>query len=77
MDYYEIIKKLIGPINPVGETREDEKRLENLEYLIGVIELFVEDIEEVAKHRNRVEYSMKKAGERAYKFRNTLTGYED
>lgn len=71
MDHYEVIKKLIGPIEPIGETESDEKRFENLQDWIQLTETMLQDLQTVAReNKNRREYSMKKAGEAAAKFLN-------
>ena len=33
INMYEVVTKLVGPINPVGETRRDAERLENLKVM--------------------------------------------
>ena len=33
MDVYEIVGKLVGPIDPIGETQTDERRFENLKVM--------------------------------------------
>ena len=77
MDIYKVVKKLIGEIDPVGETNEDTKRLENLEETIELIKSLLSDIESVSINRNRQEYSMKEIGITAYNFRISLTKFED
>ena len=68
MDYYGIITKLIGEIEPAGETNIDEVRFENLEQMTFLVNRLIMDIQEVSQNKNRVEYSMKRAGEYASKF---------
>ena len=41
MDYHGIITKLIGPIEPVGETNEDEKRFSNLTNMTILVDRLV------------------------------------
>ena len=69
MELHDVVKKLVGEIKPVGETREDDRRFENLKAMTGLVDLLLTDIDEVS-HRNadRVEFSMKRAGEHANKF---------
>lgn len=71
MDHLEIVKRLIGPINPVGETHTDEKRLENLRSFIQLTGELVGEIADVAIQKNRHEHSIKKAAKIADEF---LTG---
>lgn len=68
MIHADIVRKLIGPINPVGESYTDEERLENLKQLCNLVESLLLDIDEVAFHKNRPEYSIKRAGDYADKF---------
>ena len=63
MEYYEVVKKLIGPINPIGESHTDEGRFYNLTELVSLLDGLISDIEKVAQNETRTEYSMKKAGE--------------
>ena len=63
---YDVVKKLIGKIKPVGETTEDNKRYENLEETIDLVESLISDLEEASHCKDRVEFSMKKIGKRAF-----------
>jgi hypothetical protein len=73
MDTYEVVKKLIGYINPVGETKEDSERLENLRKMLEVVDRLIFDIEAVARQKNRQEHSIGKAGKLADKYLSDLT----
>jgi len=68
MDYHEIIRKMIGPINPVGETNEDNRRFENLKKTTELVDKLIYDIDAVIPNKTRVEFSMKRAGEFADQF---------
>ena len=68
MTIYEIVKKLIGEIQPIGETNIDEKRLENLSAMIELVKLLLDDIYEIIKFQNRTEHSLQEAGEFASNF---------
>lgn len=68
MDIYEVVTKLIGPIHPVGETGKDNERFENLKVMTDLVDKLLTDISKVITNKNRVEYSMKRAGEYADKF---------
>ena len=48
MTVYDIVKKLVGSIEPIGETQTDNVRFENLEYMTTLIELLLTDIDDVA-----------------------------
>jgi hypothetical protein len=66
MSEYDVIKKLIGPIEPIGETNEDNRRLVNLQKMSEVVGAMLDDIVNVIKNKHRMEYSMKIAGEFAH-----------
>jgi hypothetical protein len=66
--YYEIVKKIVGPINPVGETNEDDRRFENLMVMTSLVDKLLTDIDTVGMEKTREEYSRKRAGEFADKF---------
>jgi hypothetical protein len=68
MELYDVVKKLIGPISPVGETVSDEIRLKNLQTLTRLVDDLVDDIEDVASHKDSHEYSVSKAGQLADSF---------
>ena len=65
MELIDIVNKLTGPIDPVGETNADNERLDNLKAMIGLVGTLHEQIAEVSEYKDRVEYSMKRAGETA------------
>jgi len=73
MEIYDIVKKLIGEINPVGETNTDDKRFENLKATINLIDELLLDIDKVAENKDRCEFSIKRAGEYTYKYLEQLT----
>lgn len=68
MDYYEIITRLIGPIKPVGETNEDERRAISLSEMLGLVDSLIEEIADITPYKDRPEHSMSKAGQRAYDY---------
>jgi len=72
MDYYEVVKKLIGPIEPVGETNTDNARFENLVNMIDLMENMLADIADVAERETAPEYSVSRAGKEARKFLKSL-----
>lgn len=65
---YDVVKKLIGEISPVGETNEDNRRFENLQELTKLVDQLVMDIDNVSCKKDSYEHSVKKAGEFAYDF---------
>ena len=48
LDLYEVAEKLIGPIDPAGETHTDKRRLENLKTSCDLIYRLVSDVKYVA-----------------------------
>ena len=73
MDVTEIVKKLIGPIEPAGETHTDECRLKNLKTMCELVNRLVYDIHYVkVTTSGDARYSVKKAHEQADKFLKDL-----
>ena len=68
IDNYEVIKKLIGPIEPIGESQTDAKRLENLKSMCELVSCLLNDIYGAAYYRGRYESSMKEIGNYAQNF---------
>lgn len=62
----EIIRKLNGPIEPLGDAADDWNRYQNMEDLAVVIDALVDDMCEVSACRYAQEASLRKAGERAH-----------
>ena len=63
MDIYDIVMKLTGPVNPVGNSQVDADRKVNLEVLLDLTDRLLTKIDEVATdNKDRVEWSMKQAG---------------
>lgn len=78
MDLYEIVTKLAGPVESVGETNSDEKRLGNLKSVIELTDKLLSDISRAAASANYPEASRAKIGRTAQDFldgvRQWLTG---
>ena len=73
MDVYDIVLRLVGPVNPVGETNTDNDRFENLKELVVTTSLLLTKIEEVAlQNSDRGEFSMKRAGLHCSEFLNRI-----
>ena len=72
MTVCEVVHKLIGPVVAVGDSSQDEKRLENLREMIELAEYTIHRIGLAANNKYRPEASMKKSGEVAAKFLETL-----
>ena len=69
---YEVAQRLCGMIEPQGESNIDQVRFKNLEDTIDMTEKFINDIILVARHKDRHEHSMNKAGKEADKFIDRL-----
>lgn len=68
MDYYEVVTKLIGPVDPVGATHVDDNTFENLKELTHLVDKLLDDIERVSSNKTFPEYSMKRSGQWAWDF---------
>ena len=66
MDICEIVKKLIGNIEPCGDSQIDEERYKNLiehTYLVGDL---IESLVYVSRYKDSLEGSVEELGVRAY-----------
>jgi hypothetical protein len=73
MKIYEVAEKLIGPINPVGETNEDNLRFDSLKEMCGLVEGLLKDINIVAQNNEHApEYSRQRARKYAREFLHDL-----
>jgi hypothetical protein len=62
MNYTDVVRKLIGPIKPIGKTEVDDERFENLKSLASLIENLLLDIDDLAfDHKNAQEFSIKRS----------------
>lgn len=69
MTNYDVVTKLIGKIDPVGETNEDDRRFENLKEMCSLVEKLITDIDNVGyRNQNNHQFSIKRASEFASKF---------
>lgn len=72
MNIEEIVMKLIGNINPIGESNEDAKRLENLKQLTELTDCLVSRINRIRECKGDHRYSMNMAGQHAHNFLSNL-----
>ena len=72
MNIHEIVKKLIGEINPVGETNTDNDRFENLKEMCDLVDELLNDIDFLHHYKNNHQFSMKRAAEYASKFQDGI-----
>ncbi|MBL0317488.1 MAG: hypothetical protein IPP69_17655 [Flavobacteriales bacterium] len=68
----DVVKKLIGNVQPYGASHIDEQRFENLKAMCELVGDLIEEIKDAAKSKERHEYSMKEMGLYAYKFLSQL-----
>lgn len=67
-----VVERLIGQIEPVGETHIDTKRFANLEDLITLVDFMIGGIVSVAEGKTSYLASVRKAGARAQMFLDDL-----
>ena len=63
-----LVDVLIGDVEAVGESREDEKRLKNLNALIDLTDACLDKISYAANASTRSEASMRKIGRKALQY---------
>lgn len=63
MELIDIVRKLTGVIDPVGETHTDDRRYENLKVRLALMRELHREVAEIAEyHKDRQEFSMSRAG---------------
>ncbi len=78
IDIYELVKKLVGEIEPVGETHIDDKRFENLKKIIELMDNLLTEIDDIYfQNKDKQEYSIKRAVKYIDDFFNRLGIKED
>jgi len=65
VELIDIVRKLVGPIQPVGETSSDAARLENMKEVGELVEMLLCDLETAAMNKDRPEASMREIGQKA------------
>jgi len=65
MEVIDLVRKIIGPIQPIGDSSIDSERFSNLTEMVGLIEDLLSDLQAVAKYRQAPEHSVSKAGKYA------------
>ena len=68
MELKDVVLKLVGPVEAVGETNEDVRRLSNLKTLTILVDGLLYTISRAATAVSREEASMKAIGQHASKF---------
>lgn len=74
MDMIDVVMRLNGPIDPVGESHTDQRRLENLEALCDLTSLLLDRIEAVAEAYGDHMASVKAAKDHAAAFLSSTRG---
>lgn len=64
----DIIMKIIGEIEPVGETHVDDVRIDHLRTLINVLDVLIDEVTFVLPCEQRHEWSMQRAGKEVRKW---------
>ena len=73
MEIIDVVNKLIGPIEPIGETHADNIRYENLENMIELMKSLHMRIDAIATdYKDRPEFSMNRAGKFADEYLDWL-----
>ena len=72
MTIAEVVRKLIGEINPVGSSEVDKIRLENLQKLTILIDELICDVAYVKRYKDNSEFSVNKIGNFADEYLNLL-----
>lgn len=68
MEIYDVVKRLVGEIDPVGETNEDDRRYENLKVMTELVDKMLTDIDYVAQRGGSHMFSVSRAGKYASDF---------
>ena len=58
----DIVMKIIGEIEPIGETHTDDARYINLLTLLGTLDVLINEVLDIAPDIYRSEYSIQRAG---------------
>ena len=68
MELKEIVMKLVGPVQPVGDSNADRDRLANMETLTDLLDKLLFEVNTASHSADRPEASMKAIGEHARNF---------
>ena len=72
MKLKEIVMKLVGQVQPVGESHTDRERLENIKALTELVDELLGEVDMASRSASRQEASMKAIGEHAKNFLNDV-----
>lgn len=62
VDLHSLVMNLVGEIMPIGESRTDANRLENLKELIDLVDLLLTELDEATGYSSNYQSSMKTIG---------------
>jgi len=68
MTNYDVVQKMLGQIEPVGETNTDNTRFINLKETVIVFDRLLQNLSDVARYSDAPEYSVSRAGKYAKEF---------
>jgi len=75
MNYTEIVKKLVGNIQPAGASHTDKDRFENLKAMCELTNDLVAEIDRVAyENKDKAEHSIKEMAQYADNFLTKTLG---
>lgn len=72
---YDLVYKVIGEINPVGDSAIDAERKENLKEMIELVQRLFLDLRGVSEGLFRQEASVREASKMAYNALQQICGY--
>ena len=74
----DVVKKLVGNIQPYGASHIDEERFENLKTMCKLVNELVAEIDSVAyENKDRYEFSMKQMADYASNFLSNTLGINE
>lgn len=59
----DLVFRLIGEIEPVGETHIDDERFCNLQNMLNLLDILIDEVCLILSCEERNEYSMRRAGQ--------------
>jgi len=68
MNLHEVVRRLIGPIQAIGDSTADDVRAINLQTHIDLVDHLLQDLVDASRTRGRHEASMKHSGEKAHAY---------
>jgi hypothetical protein len=68
MELHDVVMKLVGPVEAIGDSHFDAERLANLKALTGLVEKLLLEIHAAARSANNHQDSMRAIGRYAMEF---------